>query len=92
MIITIVVSTLSFKKLTCQTVLNMFGKLVTIIHNYHIIGQLLLLTIIVSNKNWTTLNVVKENNFIMVNRQNQLIAHPYLPPTLVHLHYCQQIL
>ena len=42
--------------------------------DYHDIGQLLLLTIIVNSKNWTTSIIVKED--ITVNRQNRLIAHP----------------
>ena len=42
--------------------------------DYHNIGQLLLLLIIVDSKNWAILIIVKEN--ITVNRQNQLIAHP----------------
>ena len=42
--------------------------------NYHDIGRLLLLTIIVSSKNQTISIIVKEN--ITVNRQNRLIAHP----------------
>ena len=42
--------------------------------DYCDIGQLLLLTIIFSGKNWTISIIVKEN--ITVNRQNRLIAHP----------------
>ena len=42
--------------------------------NYHDIGQLLLLTIIVNSKNWTISIIVREN--ILVNWQNRLIAHP----------------
>ena len=44
-------------------------------NDYHDIGQLLLLTIIVSSKNWTISIIVKVN--IMVSRQNWLITHPY---------------
>ena len=51
------------------------GKLAIISDDYHDIGRLLLLTIIVNSKNWTILIIVKEN--ITVNRQNRLIAHPY---------------
>ena len=44
-------------------------KIVMISDNYHDIGQLLLLTIIVNSKNWTiSIIIVKEN--ITVNRQN----------------------
>ena len=43
--------------------------------DYDDISRLLLYTIIVSNKNRTILIIVKQN--ITVNRQNQLIAHPY---------------
>ena len=51
------------------------GKIAMISDDYHNIGRLLLLTIIVDSKNWTTSIIVKEN--ITVNRQNQLISHPY---------------
>ena len=50
------------------------GKLAIISDDYHDIGRLLLLTIIVDSKNWMILIIVKEN--IMVNRQNGLIVHP----------------
>ena len=43
--------------------------------NYHNIGQLLLLMIIVDIKNRAISIIVKEN--ITVNRQNRLISHPY---------------
>ena len=49
------------------------GNIVMISDNYHDIGQLLLLTIIVSSKNQTISIIVKGN--ITVNRQNRLIAH-----------------
>ena len=52
------------------------GKLAIISDNYHDIGRLLLLMIIVDSKNWTILIIVKE--IITVNRQNWLIAHPYM--------------
>ena len=51
------------------------GKAVIIRGDYHDIGQLLLITIIVSSKNCTISIIVKQN--ITVNRQNRLIAHPY---------------
>ena len=51
------------------------GKIVMISDNYYDIGRLLLLTIIVSNKNCTILITVKEN--ITVDRQKWLIFHPY---------------
>ena len=51
------------------------GNIVMISDNYHDIGRLLLLTIIVSSKNQMISIIVKEN--ITVNRQNRLIAHPY---------------
>ena len=51
------------------------GKLVILSDNYHNIGRLLPITIIVGSKNWTISIIVKVN--IMVNRQNRLIAHPY---------------
>ena len=50
------------------------GKIAMINDNYCNIERLLLLTIIVSNKNWTILIIIKED--ITVNMQNQLIAHP----------------
>ena len=43
--------------------------------NYHNIGRLLLLMIIVDIKNWAISIIVKEN--ITVNRQNLFISHPY---------------
>ena len=43
--------------------------------NYHDITRLLLLTIIVINKNYT-ISIIGKGN-ITVNRQNRLIAHPY---------------
>jgi len=53
--------------------LNIATKLV--IHaNYHNIVQLLLLTIIISSKNYMISIIGKEN--ITINRQNWLIAHP----------------
>ena len=59
-------------------------KIAMISGDYHDIRQLLFLTIIVSSKNCTISIIVKENitvngqrNIIIVNRQNQLIAHPY---------------
>ena len=42
--------------------------------DYHDIGQLMLLTIIVNSKNCTISIIVKED--ITVNRQNWLIVHP----------------
>jgi len=42
---------------------------------YHNIVQLLLLTIIVSSKNYMILIIGKEN--IAINKQNQLIVQPY---------------
>ena len=42
--------------------------------NYHDVGRLLLLMIIVDSKNKTVSIIVKEN--ITVNRQSRLIAHP----------------
>ena len=50
------------------------GKTAMISDDYHDIGRLLLLTIIVDSKNWTISIIVKEN--ITVNKQNRLIAHP----------------
>ena len=50
-------------------------KIGMISDNYHDIGRLLPLTIIVGSKNWPISIIVKQN--ITVNRQNQLIAHPY---------------
>ena len=52
--------------------------------NYHDIGRLLILTIIVDSKNWTISIIVKEN--ITVNRQNQFIAHPYNIRTYIHIY------
>ena len=43
--------------------------------DYHDIGQLLLLTIIVKSKNLTISIIVKGN--MTVNRQKRLIVHPY---------------
>ena len=43
--------------------------------NYHDITRLLLLMIIVISKNYT-ISIMGKGN-ITVNRQNQLIAHPY---------------
>ena len=57
-------------------------KIAMISDDYCDIGRLLLLTIIVSSKNWTISIIVKEN--ITVNRQNRLIAHPYF---IVLSHY-----
>ena len=51
------------------------GKLVILSDNYHDIGRLLPVTIIVDSKNWTISIIITEN--ITVNRQNRLIAHPY---------------
>ena len=42
--------------------------------DYHNVGRLLLLAIIVDSKNKTVLIIVKEN--ITANRQSRLIAHP----------------
>ena len=60
----------------CSQMCAKMRKIVMISNDYYDIGRLLLLTIIVSSKNWTISIIVKEN--ITVNRQNQLIAHPYL--------------
>ena len=49
------------------------GKVSVLSDNYH---DIRLLTIIVSSKYWTILIIVKEN--ITNNRQNRLIAHPYI--------------
>ena len=57
-------------------------KLLMISANYHNITRLLLLTIIVSSKNYTISIIGKDN--IMVNRQNRLIAHPYFIRTIVN--------
>ena len=38
--------------------------------------DIVLLVIIFISKNWTITINIKEN--IMINRQNQLIAHPYI--------------
>ena len=50
------------------------GKIAMINDDYCDIERLLLLTIIVSSKNWTISIIVKED--ITINRQNRLIAHP----------------
>ena len=52
------------------------SKLITISADYHDITQLLPLMIIVIGKNCTISIIDKQN--ITVNRQNRLIAHPYL--------------
>ena len=57
----------------CSQMCVKMGKLVIISDDYRNTGQLLLLTIIVSSKNFTILIIVKGN--ITVNRQNWLIAH-----------------
>ena len=44
--------------------------------NYHDITRLLFLTIIVISKNYTV-SIIGKENITTVNRQNQLIAHPY---------------
>ena len=49
--------------------------------DYHDIGRLLLLMIIVNCKNWTISIIVKEN--IMVNRQKT--AHPYTVAISIYL-------
>ena len=54
---------------------QMCVKIVIISNDYCDIGQLLLLTIIVSSKNWTISIIVKED--ITVNRQNRSISQPY---------------
>ena len=59
----------------CSQMCAKMRKIAMISDNYCDIGQLLLLTIIVSSKNWTISIIFKEN--ITVNRQNQLITHPY---------------
>ena len=58
----------------CSQMCVKIGKIAMINDNYCNIERLLLLTIIVSNKNWTILIIIKED--ITVNMQNQLIAHP----------------
>ena len=50
-------------------------KLITISADYHNITRLLSLMIIAISKNRTISIIDKEN--ITINRQNQLIAHPY---------------
>ena len=57
------------------------GKLVILSDNYHNIGRLLPLTIIVDSKNWTISIIVKEN--ITVNRQNR--------PSLVSVCMCMYV-
>ena len=62
-------------------------KIAMISDSYHDFARLLLLTIIVNSKSQMISIIVKEN--IMVNRQNRLIAHPYLvcraPCLSIHL-------
>ena len=77
MINTINVFTLILLKLDCKHIklfLNVYknGTLVIISDNYHNLGQLLLLMIIVDIKNWAISIIVKENITV-----NTLISHPY---------------
>ena len=82
---------LSTNALICQYLCLIIANLVMTKSNYDDIIRLLPLTIIVYNKNYTILIIIKES--ITVNRQNWLIAHPKctLDTVVIYCYYLYTI-